>query len=110
MANGIGGTSSTNPQVWIIQQFSPTDLAAFPDHQITAINSYIKNDGTITTATAFVMKNGVIDYFEEISADAVEAITPTPGTSLRSSNRTRWNWVTNTPLVFITNTRREDTP
>lgn len=76
LANGIGGTSSTNPQVWIIQQFSPTDLAAFPDHQITAINSYIKNDGTITTATAFVMKNGVIDYFEEISADAVEAITP----------------------------------
>ena len=76
LGQSIGGTSSTNPQVWIIQQFAPTDLAAFPDHQITAINSYVKNDGTITTVTAFVMKNGVIDYFEEVSEDAVAAITP----------------------------------
>ena len=76
LGQSIGGTSSTNPQVWIIQQFAPTDLAAFPNHQITAINSYIKNDGTITTVTAFVMKNGVIDYFEQVSEDAVAAITP----------------------------------
>ena len=72
----IGGTSSTAPKVWIIQQFSPADLAAFPDHQITAVNAYVKNDGTINGVTAFVMKNGEIDYFEEVGADAVAAITP----------------------------------
>lgn len=76
VATGIGGTSSTNPQVWVIQQFSPTDLAAFPNHKITALNAFIYNDGTITAATVFVMKNGVIDYFEEVSSDDVTAITP----------------------------------
>ena len=60
----IGGTSSTSPRVWIVQQFDADDLAAFPDHQITAINSYVRNDGTLNSIVPFIMKNGKIDYYE----------------------------------------------
>lgn len=76
VSNGIGGTSSTSPKVWIKQDFTQYDLAAFPNHQITAINSYIYNDGVINSVTAFIIKNGVIDYFEEIPSEIVSAIKP----------------------------------
>lgn len=71
----IGGTSSTSPRVWIVQQFDAADLAAFPDHQITAINSYVRNDGTLNSVVPFIMKNGKIDYYEIMSEDVVAAIT-----------------------------------
>lgn len=71
----IGGTSSTAPKVWIVQQFDAADLAAFPDHQITAINSYVRNDGTINSVVAFIMKNDKIDYYEIMPEDVVAAIS-----------------------------------
>ncbi len=71
----IGGTSSSNAKVWIKQEFSNADLAAFPNHRITAINAYVGAEGGITGATLFVIKNGSIDYSEDVSSDAVAAIT-----------------------------------
>lgn len=74
VSTGIGGVSSTAPKVWIRHIISQSDLAAFPDHQITAINAYIYNDGVINTVTAFVMKNGEIDYYEEVNSENVSSI------------------------------------
>ena len=71
----IGGTSSTSPRVWIVQQFDADDLAAFPDHQITAINSYVRNDGTLNSIVPFIMKNGKIDYYEIVPEDVTAAVT-----------------------------------
>ncbi len=70
----IGGTASSNTKVWIKHEFTAEDLIAYPNHQITAVNSYLYNDGSITGVTVFIIKNGVIDYSEEVSADALAAI------------------------------------
>jgi len=74
-ALAIGGTAASNTKVWIKQEFSAEDMAAFPDHQITAINAYVGPEGGITGATLWIMKDGVIDYSEAVSAEAVAAIT-----------------------------------
>ncbi len=71
----IGGTASSNTKVWIKQEFDDTDMAAFPNHQIKAINAYVGPEGGILTAKVYVIKNGVIDYSEDVSADVVSAIT-----------------------------------
>ena len=49
-------------------------MAAFPNHQITAINAFVGPEGGILSATLWVMKNGVIDYYEAVSEEAVAAI------------------------------------
>lgn len=67
----IGGTSSS-PKVWIKQEFDANDMIAYPNHKITAINSFI--NGPITGITLFVIKNGVIDYHQPIEAAALESI------------------------------------
>lgn len=74
-SRAIGGTATSNTKVWIKQEFDAADMAAFPNHQITAINSYIGPEGGITGVTLWVMKNGVIDYSEVVSSEAVAAIT-----------------------------------
>lgn len=73
-ALAIGGTATSNTKVWIKQEFEAGDLAAFPNHQITAINSYVGPENGVTGVTAFIIKNGVIDYYEEVDADIVAAI------------------------------------
>ena len=70
----IGGTAAKNTKVWIMQIFDAADMAAFPNHQIKAINAYVGPEGGITGVTAWVMKDGVIVYSEEVSSDAVAAI------------------------------------
>lgn len=70
----IGGTASNNTKLWIKQSFSAEDMAAFPNHQITAINAFVGPEGGILSATLWVMKNGVIDYYEPVSEEAVAAI------------------------------------
>ena len=69
----IGGTSTTAPKVWIKQEFDGNDMLVYPNHQITAINAYIA-EKEITGVTLFVMKNGVIDYSQVVSADDVATI------------------------------------
>lgn len=70
----IGGTASSNTKVWIKQEFDATDLLAFKNYQINNISAYI-NEATITGVTLVVFKNGVVDYYEALSTDAVSAIT-----------------------------------
>ena len=72
-AMSIGGTASTNTKVWVRNSFDETDLIAFRGGKINAINFYFA-EAVISSATIFVLKDGVIDYFEEVSADAVAAI------------------------------------
>lgn len=70
----IGGTATTNTKVWIKQEFDVNDLAAFPNHQIKAINAYIGPENGVTGVTAFIIKNGVIDYYEVVDAEVVKTI------------------------------------
>lgn len=78
----IGGTASSNTKVWIRQDFDADELyfGSFIDNNITAINSFISepaNDSakaSITGITAFIMKDEVIVYSEEISAETIAAI------------------------------------
>lgn len=70
---GIGGTSTSSPKVWVINEFDANDLIAFPNYKITAIKSYI-TEKAITGAKVFVMKNGAIDYYEDVADSAVSAI------------------------------------
>lgn len=72
--NSIGATASS-PKIWVKQEFDAYDLIAYPDHKITAINAYF-TDNAPSTMTLFVMKDGKIAYYQEISADDVAAITP----------------------------------
>ena len=73
-SNSIGATASS-PKIWVKQEFDAYDLIAYPDHKITAINAYFA-DNAPSTVTLFVMKDGKIAYYQEISADDVAAITP----------------------------------
>ena len=66
LSNKIGGTSSTAPKVWIKQEFDANDLLAFQNYQINAINSYLAEP--VTSATLFVIKDGVIDYSEVVDS------------------------------------------
>lgn len=72
--NSIGATASS-PKIWVKQEFDAYDLIAYPDHKITAINAYFA-DNAPSTVTLFVMKDGKIAYYQEVSADDVAAITP----------------------------------
>ena len=63
--NAIGGTASSNTKVWIKNEFAPADLIALEGYQITGINTSFK-EKEITGITLFVIKNGKIDYSEEI--------------------------------------------
>lgn len=69
----IGGTASSNTKVWIKQEFDSGDMLAYPNHQITAINSFIA-EKIISSAKLFVMRNGTIDYYEDITEDQINAI------------------------------------
>lgn len=70
--NSIGGTSKSSPKVWVKQEFEANDLIAYPNHKITAINTFIKE--AITSATIFIMKNGVIDYHQVVDEAVISAI------------------------------------
>lgn len=71
----IGGTASSNTKVWIKQEFDEDELyfGSFINNNITAINSYI-SENSVTGITAFILKDDVIDYYEEIPAAVVSEI------------------------------------
>ncbi len=73
MGQSIGGTASSNTKVWIKQEFDSSDLLAYKNYQINNIQSYI-SENTITAVTIAIFKNGVVDYSEVVSADAISAI------------------------------------
>ncbi len=69
----IGGSASSNTKVWVRNQFDAADLIAFRGGKISAIN-YRFTEAVISGVTMFVVKDGVIDYFEEAPAEAISAI------------------------------------
>lgn len=69
----IGGTASSNTKVWVRNQFDATDLMAFRGGSITAINFNFA-ESVMSQVTLYIMKDGVIDYYEEVPADQVSAI------------------------------------
>lgn len=73
-ANSIGGTSTSSPKVWVAQEFDANDLTALKDYQITSIKSYL-TEKAITSAKVFVMKDGKIDYYEDVADSIIAAIT-----------------------------------
>lgn len=74
LATSIGVTASS-PKVWVKQEFDASDLIAYPNHKITALNAYFV-DNAPTAVTVFVMKDGAIAYHQALTADEVAAITP----------------------------------
>lgn len=72
MGNRIGGTSSSAPKLWIKQEFNANDMLAFQNYQINSISAYVAEQ-SLLTARIFVMKNGEIDYSEEIPNEQVTA-------------------------------------
>lgn len=73
MGNHIGGTSTSSPKVWVKQDFSASDLLAFQNYQINSISAYVA-EATLTGVKLFVLKNGVIDYSQDVPDSAVQKI------------------------------------
>lgn len=69
----IGGTATSNTKVWVRNQFTASDLIAFRGGKISAIN-YKFAEAVITGVTLFIVKDGVIDYSEEMSEDIIKGI------------------------------------
>lgn len=82
MGSSIGGTASSNTKVWIRQDFDADELyfGSFTNNKITAINSYVAElekeniKAPITGVTAFIMKDDVIVYSEEMPASVISSI------------------------------------
>ncbi len=69
----IGGTASSNTKVWVRNQFDASDLIAFRGGKISAIN-FMFNEEVISGVTLFVIKDGVIDHFEDVASEKVSSI------------------------------------
>lgn len=66
----IGGTASS-PKVWVKQDFDADDLLSAQGAQLSAVSVYLAQ--AVTGGKVFVMKNGVIDYYEDLSSETVAA-------------------------------------
>lgn len=77
LLNGIGGTSTSSPKIWIKNEFEASDLIAYAESQLTAINVYFyqESSSTINSCVLYIVENDKIVYSEELSADALAAIT-----------------------------------
>ena len=77
LLNGIGGTSTSSPKIWIKNEFEASDLIAYAESQLTAINVYFykESSSTINSCVLYIIENDKIVYSEELSADALAAIT-----------------------------------
>lgn len=67
---GIGGSSSSDPRIWVKNEFTPTDLVAYAGNDITALNIHLYKEDTectITEAVAFIIEDDVIVYSQELS-------------------------------------------
>lgn len=77
LLNGIGGTSSSSPKIWIKNEFEASDLIAYAGAQLTAVNVffYKESSSSINSCVFYIVENDKIVYSEELSADALSAIT-----------------------------------
>ncbi len=77
LLNGIGGTSTTSPKIWIKNEFDASDLIAYTGNQLTAINAFFYEEASsaVESCVLYIVENDKIVYSEELSADALAAIT-----------------------------------
>lgn len=67
---GIGGTSSSDPKIWIKNEFDPSDLIAYTGGQITAINLHLYKEETscsISEAVLFIFEDDVMVYDQALT-------------------------------------------
>ena len=68
----IGATSKTSPKVWIMNEFTGSDLVSYANAKIKAINMHFST--AVTGVSLWVMKNGEFVYSEIISTVKVSGI------------------------------------
>lgn len=76
LLNGIGGTSSSSPKIWIKNEFEASDLIAYVGAQLSALNVFFYEEASskVESCVLFIAENDKIVYSEELSADALSAI------------------------------------
>lgn len=76
LLNGIGGTSTSSPKIWIKNEFEASDMITYAGSQLTSINVYFfKEEGSsISSCYLYVIENDAIVYSEELSSEALAAI------------------------------------
>ena len=70
---GSIGVKGETPRVWIYQSFTVNDLIAYPNHQISAINAFF-TQAAPTSMKIFVLKNGKIDYYRDVTDEELAAV------------------------------------
>ncbi len=77
LQNGIGGTSTSSPKIWIKNDFNASDLIAYAGAKLSAINIFLfeESSSEISQCTLFLMENGKIVYSEQLSDEALAALT-----------------------------------
>lgn len=71
--NSIGGTSASNPKVWIKNEFKPTDMVTFANTKISAVN-FMFTEAVVTKVKIFVMKDDKIIYGETVPESVIQTI------------------------------------
>ena len=76
LLNGIGGTSTSSPKIWIKNEFDAADLISFVGSQLSAVNVFFfkEESSEVSSCVVYVVENDKIVYSEEMSADALAAI------------------------------------
>lgn len=76
LLNGIGGTSTSSPKIWIKNEFDAADLISFVGSQLSAVNVFFfkEESSEVSSCVVYVVENDKIVYSEEMSSDALAAI------------------------------------
>lgn len=74
-ANGIGGTSSTAPKVWIKNEFTAGDLLSFNGATIRGIRAQFA-EKEVTGLVLFVMEDNKIVQYDTVAPALIEGIQP----------------------------------
>lgn len=74
-ANGIGGTSTTSPKVWVKNEFAANDLLSFKGATIKGVRAQFA-EKEVTGLVLFVMEDNVIVQYDTVAPDVIEGIQP----------------------------------
>lgn len=72
LGTGIGGTSTSNPKIWVANAFTAEELASYSNHEITALNVMLNE--SVITMKLFVMQDGTIIYSEDVPAETIASV------------------------------------
>ncbi len=74
-ANGIGGTSTTSPKVWVKNEFTAGDLLSFKGAVIKGVRAQFA-EKEVTGLVLFVMEDNVIVQYDTVAPAVIEGIQP----------------------------------